>query len=315
MWQALLLVPLLACLPAFESTGAGARQDNDSDPLIHRVHNKFSAVRNISKRDVACPQGKYQSGENCCDRCEPGYVKVNDCTASTKTICKKCEEGKEYMDFSNYHSKCFRCSSCDTEYGLEVDKPCNSSQNVRCRCKRGFYCNSSEPCPHCDPCTKCEDGIVVEECTQTSDTICERKWSKKVPKKQIKDEQKPMVSIISQMNAFRNINFLDIDLTPHISDIAEQMTSEQVLKFVRKQGLSNPTIDKINSDYAREASERKIKLLETWYQEKGIKGAYGTLVRSLRDLKERVLADKIVQNMAPHIQNDASAYQNINVVT
>ncbi|KAL8187095.1 UNVERIFIED_CONTAM: hypothetical protein K2H54_032939 [Gekko kuhli] len=264
-----------------------------------------------------------------------GYVKDKNCTISVKTICKKCEEGKEYMDGYNYLSKCIRCSFCDPEHGLEVDKPCNSSQNVKCRCRHGFFCNSSKPCRHCDPCSKCEDGTVVEECNQTSDTICGRKhdlrwiigvviplvliviliiiiiiWKYRskgnwVPKKKINDEQR---------TELKPLVYPDIDLTPHISDIAEEMTSAQVLKFVRKRGLSNPTVDRITSENMNDATEKKIKLLDSWYQENGIKGAYGTLISSLRDLKERVLADKIERKMACHIQNNTSAHQNMDAV-
>ncbi|XP_015280102.1 PREDICTED: tumor necrosis factor receptor superfamily member 6 [Gekko japonicus] len=328
----LLVVSLLALLPALELIAAGPSRVNDSDPVIHRVHNKFSEVKNISKRDVVCPSGKHRSGDTCCDLCEPGYVKDKNCTTSTKTICKKCKEGKEYMDDYNYLSKCIRCSFCDPEHGFEVDKPCNSSQNVKCRCRHGFFCNSSEPCRHCDPCSKCENGIVVEECNQTSDTICGRKqyllwiigvvillvlivvaviirWKYRhkgnwMPKKQINDEQRPV--------ELKPLIYPDIDLTPHISDIAEEMTLAQVKKFVRKQGLSNPTVDRIISENMHDATEQKIKLLDSWYQEKGIKGAYRTLISSLRDLKERVLADLIEQKMACHIQNNASAHQNMN---
>ncbi|XP_077206469.1 tumor necrosis factor receptor superfamily member 6 isoform X2 [Paroedura picta] len=265
-----------------------------------------------------------------CDLCEPGRFKVKNCTASEKTVCEKCEEGKEYTDHPNHHSKCKRCNSCDSAHGFEVEKPCNITQNIKCRCMHGYFCNSSKLCDHCEPCTNCEGGIVVKECTRTNDTICGKKsehlpwiigtvvvlalfvlaaiiwilWGKEKfrSKKPTPDEQKPM--------ELEPLTYPDTDLTPHISEIAELMTLEQVMKFVRKQMLSSPTIDRIGMNNMHDVSEKKIQLLESWHQENGMKGAYGTLMRSLVDLKMRTLADKIKQMMDSHIQSNAKCSLN-----
>nr|XP_056706469.1 tumor necrosis factor receptor superfamily member 6 [Euleptes europaea] len=326
----LLLLHLLSLFPALELIAAGPPHNNDSDPVIHSAYIKFAAVKNISKRQV-CPPGKHQSGDNCCDLCEPGKVIDKDCTDSSNTTCKECKEGEEYTDGYNYLSKCRRCSSCDAEHGLEVDKPCIRSRNVKCRCRPGFFYNSSEPCHHCNPCTKCEHDIIVEECTPNKDTICGSKqnllwiiaivipltlapilfiiwkyWrnNRRMRRTQIKDDQKN--------TELKPLFYPDIDLTPYISDIAEEMTFEQVMKFIRKQGLSNPTIERINLDNMHDVSEKKIKLLECWYQEKGIKDAYGTLISSLKGLKLHALAQKIERKMPSHIQNNVPMpeYQN-----
>ncbi|XP_054839295.1 tumor necrosis factor receptor superfamily member 6 [Eublepharis macularius] len=333
MRQRHLLVRFLCLLPALDLITAGPFPDNDSDLMRHRIYNKSAAVKNISKRNVDCQRGKYRSdsGDICCDLCKPGYVKVTDCTTSSKTICKICEEGEEYMDDYNSLLKCKRCSICDRAHGLEDEKPCNISQNIKCRCQHGFFCSSLEPCLHCNPCTECENGIIVEECTSTKDRICGSKrnllwiigivilfpliigtiitWKylskkRRTKKKHIEDDH-------GQKMEMKLLTYEDIDLAPHISDIAEDMTLEQVMKFVRKRGLTNPTIDKINADNANDASEKKIRLLETWYQENGIKSAYGILIRTLKDLKQHTLADKIQKKMDSHVLNNASAHQNM----
>ncbi|XP_048362216.1 tumor necrosis factor receptor superfamily member 6 isoform X2 [Sphaerodactylus townsendi] len=272
MKQPLLLFHVLVLFPALELIAAGPPPDKDADPVIQGVYNKFAAMKNISKRHV-CPEGKHQSGDNCCDHCEPGYIKEKDCTASSKTICKNCVEGKEYTEDYNYLSKCQRCSSCDAAHA-----------------NLGWIA-----------------AIIVPLILLPILFIIWKYWYKKdrMPRTRSQDEQ--------ETAELKPSIYQDIDLTTHISDIAEEMTLEQVMKFVRKRGLSNPTIERIKLDNIHDASEMKIKLLETWFQENGIKGAYGTLISSLKDLKQYTLAQNIVQKIDLHIQNNANVpvYQNM----
>uniref|UniRef100_A0ACB8F8Z9 Uncharacterized protein n=1 Tax=Sphaerodactylus townsendi TaxID=933632 RepID=A0ACB8F8Z9_9SAUR len=217
--------------------------------------------------------------------------------------------------------------------GLEVDKPCIQFRYANAGASIKLLQFLREQWLHCDPCcSDCGRGIIVEECTLTKDTVCESKtnlgwiaaiivplillpilfiiwkyWYKKdrMPRTRSQDEQ--------ETAELKPSIYQDIDLTTHISDIAEEMTLEQVMKFVRKRGLSNPTIERIKLDNIHDASEMKIKLLETWFQENGIKGAYGTLISSLKDLKQYTLAQNIVQKIDLHIQNNANVpvYQNM----
>lgn len=91
--------------------------------------------------------------------------------------------------------------------------------------------------------------------------------------------------------------FLDDELSRHIPDIVGEMTLDEVKTFVRYHGLSEPIIDEITQDNCNNTSEQKIKLFQKWHQRHGIRGAYGTLISSLRDLKMRAIADKIEEKL------------------
>ncbi|XP_058044128.1 tumor necrosis factor receptor superfamily member 6 isoform X3 [Ahaetulla prasina] len=216
-----------------------------------------------------CPRGQYFNNGVCCDFCKPGsVVKTLDCTSNPKTNCKPCTEGKDYMDKDNYKTTCLRCNYCDAVHGMEPEKKCTITQNVKCRCMIGFFCNSTKPCRHCEKCDLCKNGIVVKECTPTQNTICREK-----------DTQ----------------NAKDIDLKPYIPEIVRDMEVNHVRKLVRKLGIRTAEIDEIAHDNLNDSSEQKIKLLERWYKTCGIKGSYKTLITSLRELKFYDAVNKINQ--------------------
>lgn len=90
---------------------------------------------------------------------------------------------------------------------------------------------------------------------------------------------------------------LDTDLSSHIAGIVEEMTLQDVKKFVRYHKVPEPVIDQTIQDYCNDTSEQKIKLFQAWYQRHGLKGACETLISSLRKLKMCTAADKIEQKL------------------
>ncbi|XP_055416206.1 tumor necrosis factor receptor superfamily member 6 isoform X2 [Bubalus kerabau] len=119
----------------------------------------------------SCQEGLYREHQFCCQPCPPGKRKNGDCKHDGGIPeCVLCSEGNEYTDKSHHSDKCIRCSICDEEHGLEVEQNCTRTRNTKCRCKSNFFCNSSQ-CEHCNPCTRCEHGII-EKCTPTSNTKC-----------------------------------------------------------------------------------------------------------------------------------------------
>ncbi|XP_003224413.3 tumor necrosis factor receptor superfamily member 6 isoform X1 [Anolis carolinensis] len=316
-----LLLYLLTLCPAC-SLISGPSLDNDS----HRPYKKRFAVKRISKRDgIICQLNmQYQfnttTGVICCSSCNPGSVAINiGCTKTYPiTKCKNCIEGKEYMDKFNHKTKCLRCNDCDKEHGLEVETNCTAKQNVKCKCRPGFFCNSP-PCQHCDPCDTCEEGTVLEKCTETQNTKCQRRehvpWYKwalpilfvilvAVPVifiicKRMRNNRRTYRIPPGDKNNETEPMYPDIDLTPCIPDIAEEMKLEQVMKFVRKLGVSPVCIDAVKNNNNNDVTEQKIKLLECWYQETGRKGAFKTLITTLDKLDLRATADKIQQKINP----------------
>ncbi|XP_009081535.1 PREDICTED: tumor necrosis factor receptor superfamily member 6-like [Acanthisitta chloris] len=89
----------------------------------------------------------------------------------------------------------------------------------------------------------------------------------------------------------------DVDLSSYVAAIVEEMTFQELRMFVRRHGVPEPVIDQTVRDCPNDTSEQKIKLFREWYQRHGIKAAYGTLLRSLRELGMCALADRIEEKL------------------
>ncbi|XP_032088216.1 tumor necrosis factor receptor superfamily member 6-like [Thamnophis elegans] len=271
-----------------------------------------------------CSSEQYDTNGICCPLCKPGsVVKSPDCTRNPKANCKPCTEGEDYMDSDNYITKCRRCSLCDTVHGMETETNCTITQNVKCRCRIGFFCNSTKPCRHCEKCDECKSGIIAKECTRTQNTVCGEKQDNTTGDLWWLCLILPFVALIvgsilywyyrarcrGQMrlnipnqNGHNHeshvqmiIKYPDINLKPFIPEIVCDMEVNQVKRLVRKLGISTPQIDGIIYDNLYDSSEQKIKLLEHWHQTHGLKGSCQTLITSLRVLKFNDAADKVNQ--------------------
>ncbi|XP_058044127.1 tumor necrosis factor receptor superfamily member 6 isoform X2 [Ahaetulla prasina] len=300
-----LLLFLIIC-PILDSTAAKSLRNSGSVPTNQN-----------------CPRGQYFNNGVCCDFCKPGsVVKTLDCTSNPKTNCKPCTEGKDYMDKDNYKTTCLRCNYCDAVHGMEPEKKCTITQNVKCRCMIGFFCNSTKPCRHCEKCDLCKNGIVVKECTPTQNTICREKdtqnakddllwlclilpvvallvglilWQHYRPRIQRRPNIPDQKGSNDELDELKEDEYPDIDLKPYIPEIVRDMEVNHVRKLVRKLGIRTAEIDEIAHDNLNDSSEQKIKLLERWYKTCGIKGSYKTLITSLRELKFYDAVNKINQ--------------------
>uniref|UniRef100_A0A8C3KLJ0 TNFR-Cys domain-containing protein n=1 Tax=Calidris pygmaea TaxID=425635 RepID=A0A8C3KLJ0_9CHAR len=76
-----------------------------------------------------------------------------NCPTNTGEHCRQCEEGKEYIDYTNELDKCSRCSVCDKILGTFIEINCTPEQNTKCTCAENHFCTSALPCSHCHPCT------------------------------------------------------------------------------------------------------------------------------------------------------------------
>ncbi|NWV66043.1 TNR6 factor, partial [Malurus elegans] len=219
-----------------------------------------------------------------------GFVKNIICPTDIIKHCVPCEKGKEFMDHLNDLDECHRCKSCDGTLGLEVVKNCTPAEDTKCACAKNYFC-SSVACDSCSECTSC-DGAIEKQCTSTSDTVCGAKgnilkWSK---------VQHVLYFVRYMMHSFPFM-LLDADLSSHIAEIVAEMTISQVKTFVRHHHVPEPAIDQIIQDCLGDTFEQKIKLFRDWYQRHGMKGAYGTLISSLRELNMRAVADKIEEKL------------------
>ncbi|XP_010079657.1 PREDICTED: tumor necrosis factor receptor superfamily member 6-like, partial [Pterocles gutturalis] len=308
---------------------------NYTEALIHTEYNKLITRRIIAKREINCNLDEYNLGDKCCKKCERGFVKNIGCPTDTSKHCVPCENGKEYIDHANDLDKCLRCSSCDSIFGLEVAQNCTPAQNTECTCAKNHFCNSSVPCRHCDPCTICESGIIEKQCTSTSDTVCGMKvpwwaivlimvlallgiagaifWYKRKQKGLTSNQN--LVEVVSKPEAsYENVPLIntDVDLSSHIAGIVEEMTLQEVKTFVRSHKVPEPVIDQTLRDYVNDTSEQKIKLFQAWYQRHGIKGGYGTLISSLRELKMCTTAAKIEEKLKAAVSSCQEVGQSYN---
>ncbi|XP_076194838.1 tumor necrosis factor receptor superfamily member 6 isoform X1 [Aptenodytes patagonicus] len=296
---------------------------NDTKALIHIVYNKLITRRIIAKREIKCDGDEYNLDNQCCKKCEHGLIKNTNCPTDKSKHCVPCENGKEYIDHKNDLDKCLRCSSCDSVFGLEVAKNCTPTQNTECTCAENHFCNSSAPCTHCDPCTICESGVIEKQCTLTSDTVCGMKAETGVQlaasltpvflvlavagaifcykrKRKGHTNKENLSEVVPKTEAsYENVPLIyaDVDLSSHIAGIVEELTLQDVKTFVRYHKVPEPVIDQTVRDHFSDTSEQKIKLFQVWYQRHGIKGAYGTLISSLREFKMCAAADKIEEKM------------------
>ncbi|KAM9379594.1 tumor necrosis factor receptor superfamily member 6 [Phaethornis superciliosus] len=266
--------------------------------VTHVAHNKLIKRRIIAKREIKCNADEYNLGVKCCKKCERGFVKNIDCPTNISKHCAPCENGKEYINHVNDLEKCLRCTSCDRTFGLEVAKNCTPTQNTECICAKNYFCNSSLPCTHCDACTVCESGMIEKQCTPSSDTVCRSKGWRKCKSHTVKQNQS---EVVPKETPYETIPLVhtDVDLSSHLASIAEEMTFQEVKTFVRNHRVSEPVIDQTVRDCLNDTCEQKIKLLQVWYQTHGIKGACGTLINGLRELKMCATADKIEDKLKP----------------
>ncbi|XP_027736293.1 tumor necrosis factor receptor superfamily member 6 [Empidonax traillii] len=295
-----------------------AQCKNDTEDLMHINYNR----RIIARREINCKEDEYNLDGQCCKKCKSGFVKNITCPTDIGKHCAQCESGKEYINHLNDLTECRRCSSCDRVFGLEVVKNCTPEEDTECACVKNHFC-SSVACTECTECAACENGVIEKQCTSTSNTVCGIKetgmplwpiallavlaplaivgaifwWKRKQKGLTAKDNLSKVVSKVEPSCESVPLIDTDADLSSHIAGIVEEMTFQQVLTFIRHHRVPEPAIDQAVRDCPGDTSEQKIRLFRTWYQRHGIKGAYGTLVSSLRQLKMCAAADKIEEKL------------------
>uniref|UniRef100_A0A8C5U9Q0 Tumor necrosis factor receptor superfamily member 6 n=1 Tax=Malurus cyaneus samueli TaxID=2593467 RepID=A0A8C5U9Q0_9PASS len=191
--------------------------------------------------------------------------------------CKKCKSG-EY--------DCFvKNIICPTD----IIKHC-----VPCEKGKEFmdHLNDLDECHRCKSCDGTLGLEVVKNCTPAEDTKC-------ACAKNYFCSSVAFYAFITtyEIANMTNINSEYADLSSHIAGIVTEMTLSQVKTFVRHHHVPEPAIDQIIQDCLGDTSEQKIKLFRDWYQRHGMKGAYGTLISSLRELNMRAVADKIEEKL------------------
>ncbi|NXH42273.1 TNR6 factor, partial [Dicaeum eximium] len=226
-----------------------------------------------------------------------GFVKNVSCPTDIIKHCVPCEKGKEFMNHPNELDKCWRCKLCDSNFGLEVVKNCTPEEDTQCACAKNYFCRPVG-CDNCIPCTTSKTPSIT-----TEDLCCFRTSPGATLRKTGTCKNRPVMYYKKfQVHSFPFM-LLDADLSSHIPGIVAEMTLADVKKFVRHHRVSEPIIDQSIHDCPGDSSEQKIKLFRVWYQSHGMKGAYGTLISSLRELKMCAVADKIEEKLKAAISS------------
>uniref|UniRef100_A0A8C6SIS3 Hematopoietic death receptor n=1 Tax=Neogobius melanostomus TaxID=47308 RepID=A0A8C6SIS3_9GOBI len=131
---------------------------------------------NRTRRYVHClDELEYKHGDLCCKSCPAGTHMKSPCTRTgERGECEECNVGT-FTDFGNGLKKCLSCFNCRNT-DQEVVRPCSSTHNTECQCKKGGFCAPDQACEVCKKCARCgKDEIVVRNCTATSNTECKKK--------------------------------------------------------------------------------------------------------------------------------------------
>ena len=111
-----------------------------------------------------------ETGNQCCDTCQPGYGVIVNCTAAEQTVCESCIPGKTYSSPKNTLNACMGCSSCGNTTHF-VLHPCNVTHDTLCQCPKGsYYDPGTDECKFCDP---CPPGMGASRmCTSKHNSMC-----------------------------------------------------------------------------------------------------------------------------------------------
>ncbi|NXU19251.1 TNR6 factor, partial [Pardalotus punctatus] len=236
-----------------------------------------------------------------------GFVKNVTCPTDIIKHCVPCEKGKEFIDHHNDLEKCRRCKSCDSTLGSEVVKNCTPEENTKCACAKNYFCSSAA----CDSCNECAEskGEISALDLKNAFFVSGNKKRKGLTTKENTSE---VICISEPSYVKMPFPLLDADLSSHIAGMVAEMTLAEVKTFVRHHHVPEPDIDQIIQDYPGDTSEQKIRLFRVWYQRHGMKGAYGTLISSLRELKMCAAADKIEKKLKAAISSSQEGGQSYN---
>ncbi|XP_052102831.1 tumor necrosis factor receptor superfamily member 6-like [Mytilus californianus] len=174
--EILYILPLLFCL--------AGRMINclPHAEISHTILTKAYIERNTAARDKRSPHGTnfgphstYPASNGLtCYVCRPGFYKRSDCTVDKTTAsCEQCSKG-EYNGNYNIAMRCEACRTYCVDQNAIVENQCNSTADITCRCKDGFYNHSKGSGEWiCVPFSDCPPGEELYlQGTAISDTQC-----------------------------------------------------------------------------------------------------------------------------------------------
>ncbi|XP_071396222.1 tumor necrosis factor receptor superfamily member 6 [Centroberyx affinis] len=268
-------------------------------------------------RREGCQDGDYtHNGGKCC-LCAAGQRRVKHCSTNPEDReCELCKAGT-YNAVPNSQENCEACTVCSSEANLEEKVACTPYRDRVCQCKQNHYCGT-EPCTACTPCTECGGEGIKVACNATTNTVCNDKnegginlaavlipifiaialivlfyicWKKKcfVKIAQLLNCATPEVTgTEAEERELRE----GVDLSPHLTEIAEVLGWKVMRAVARKSKMSDTVIENQTRNHPADAEEQTIQLLKAWVEKEG-RNASATLIQRLRQTNNNAKADRV----------------------
>lgn len=93
--------------------------------------------------------------------------------------------------------------------------------------------------------------------------------------------------------------FSDVDIVPHLPDIARELGWKNARTVALRTGISEVTTESYEMEYRNDAEERTLQLLFKWVEKEG-KQASKKLIENLVDMKQKKKATQIRDILLKH---------------
>nr|XP_058940027.1 tumor necrosis factor receptor superfamily member 16-like isoform X1 [Pocillopora verrucosa] len=127
------------------SAHENARMCSTCKRCMGRNNVMVKACTPTSDTKCECLPGHYFNGFLICLKCQPckrGYGFVKNCTATTNTVCERCERGKTFSVGKGFDS-CKPCSKC--QKGEVVKETCIRRRDTKCTPEKDFNNSKQKP--------------------------------------------------------------------------------------------------------------------------------------------------------------------------
>nr|SJL87884.1 unnamed protein product [Mammalian expression vector pSVhR55d203-304] len=222
-----------------------------------------------------CESGSFTASENhlrhclSCSKCrkEMGQVEISSCTVDRDTVCG-CRKNQYRHYWSENLFQCFNCSLC---LNGTVHLSCQEKQNTVCTCHAGFFLRENE----CVSCSNCKKSL---ECTK----LC-------LPQiENVKGTEDSGTTVLLPLVIFFGLcllsllfiaipnplqkwedsahkpQSLDTDDPATLYAVVENVPPLRWKEFVRRLGLSDHEIDRLELQNGRCLREAQYSMLATW---------------------------------------------------
>lgn len=127
------------------SAHENARMCSTCKRCMGRNNVMVKACTPTSDTKCECLPGHYFNGFLICLKCQPckrGYGFVKNCTATTNTVCERCERGKTFSVGKGFDA-CKPCSKC--QKGEVVKETCIRRRDTKCTPEKDFNNSKQKP--------------------------------------------------------------------------------------------------------------------------------------------------------------------------